>query len=132
MALSAPASQTQIVPLWKIVSWTILFQLAWNWGALLPVIRNGELPGPDDFLRLHQVMNWMNGQGWYDLKLYRMFPPAGGDIHWSRIVDVPIAGLIWFFDNFTTPQTAARLASITWPTVLMVATVLVLVAIFRC
>lgn len=123
------ATQSQYIPWWKVILWALLFQLAWNWQALLPVINNGELIGPDDFLRLHQITNWMNGQGWYDLTAHRMSPPTGGDIHWSRLVDVPISGLIWFFDLFTSAKIASRLAAIVWPTLLMIATVAVLVAV---
>jgi hypothetical protein len=36
----------------------------------------------------------MAGQGWYDLRQYRFNAPEGADIHWSRVVDLPIAGLI--------------------------------------
>jgi hypothetical protein len=40
-----------------------------------------------------QVRDLMGGQGWYDLRQYRLNPPFGADIHWSRIVDLPIAGI---------------------------------------
>ena len=45
-------------------------------------------------MRIMQVRAWLHGQGWYDLRNYRMNPPAGANIHWSRLVDLPIAGLI--------------------------------------
>jgi len=41
-----------------------------------------------------QVRGLLHGQGWYDLRQYRMNPPGGANIHWSRLVDLPIAGLI--------------------------------------
>jgi hypothetical protein len=41
-----------------------------------------------------QVRAWLNGQDWYDLRQYRLNPPEGANIHWSRLVDLPIAGLI--------------------------------------
>jgi len=49
----------------------------------------------DDNLRLAQVRAWLGGQGWFDLVQHR-FDPAhgGGNIHWSRLVDLPIAGII--------------------------------------
>jgi hypothetical protein len=47
----------------------------------------------DDNMRLAQVRAWLGGQGWYDLRQYKLNPPAGFDIHWSRLVDLPIAGL---------------------------------------
>jgi hypothetical protein len=45
-------------------------------------------------MRIMQVRAWMHGQGWYDLRNYRLNPPFGANIHWSRLVDLPIAGLI--------------------------------------
>src|SRR5213075_2470087 len=49
----------------------------------------------DDNLRMAQVRAWLGGQGWFDLVQHR-FDPAhgGGNIHWSRLVDLPIAGII--------------------------------------
>jgi hypothetical protein len=45
-------------------------------------------------MRIMQVRALLHGQGWYDLRDYRMNPPFGANIHWSRLVDLPIAGLI--------------------------------------
>ena len=47
----------------------------------------------DDNLRMMQVRALLEGQGWYDLRQYRLNPPYGADIHWSRLVDLPIAGI---------------------------------------
>ncbi len=49
---------------------------------------------PDDALRLVQVRDWLAGQSWFDVSQHRFDPPRGGDMHWSRIVDLPIAGAI--------------------------------------
>ncbi|WP_267382761.1 AcrB/AcrD/AcrF family protein [Sphingomonas sp. GC_Shp_2] len=73
-------------------------------------IRWWSLGDTDDNMRLMQVRAWMAGQDWYDLRQYRMNPPGGFDIHWSRIVDLPIAGLILFFRLFTSAAWAERLA----------------------
>lgn len=48
---------------------------------------------PDDALRLVEVRNWLGGQGWFDVSQPRIAPPGGGDMHWSRFVDLPIAAL---------------------------------------
>lgn len=47
----------------------------------------------DDNMRMMQVRGLLAGQGWYDLRQYRLSPPEGADIHWSRLVDLPIAGI---------------------------------------
>lgn len=48
----------------------------------------------DDFMRLVEVRDFLNGQGWFDLTQYRLDPPAGVVMHWSRLIDVPLALLI--------------------------------------
>jgi hypothetical protein len=57
-------------------------------------IRWFGLGDTDDNMRIMQVRAWLHGQGWYDLRQYRLNPPYGANIHWSRLVDLPIAGLI--------------------------------------
>lgn len=47
----------------------------------------------DDNMRIMQVRGLLAGQGWYDLRQHRLNPPWGADIHWSRLVDLPIAGI---------------------------------------
>jgi len=55
----------------------------------------------DDNMRLMQVRALLAGQGWYDLTNYRLDPALGGaNIHWSRLVDLPIAGLILLLQPF--------------------------------
>ena len=72
---------------WAAVS-LILF-LA-GFGRLL----QGQFPDPDDVLRLVQVRDLLAGQGWYDPMQYRIDPPAGTAMHWSRLVDTPLAAVI--------------------------------------
>ena len=68
------------------------------------------LSDTDDNIRYVQVRDWLAGQGWYDLRQYRLDPPAGFNIHWSRLVDLPLAGLILFFRAFLSEGLADRLA----------------------
>ncbi|MFZ1814670.1 MAG: hypothetical protein WBO55_10980 [Rhizobiaceae bacterium] len=113
----------------RIAMWTVLFQIAWYWRGLMQLFVDGAMPDTDDFVRLQQVRDFMSGQGWYDLVQHRMDPPFGADLHWSRLVDLPIAGLIWFFNLFAEPALAERIVLLVWPTLLLVATVLVVVRI---
>jgi hypothetical protein len=57
-------------------------------------IRYFALGDTDDNMRIMQVRALLHGQDWFDLRQYRMNPPFGANIHWSRLVDLPIAGLI--------------------------------------
>ena len=59
-----------------------------------PHLQSFIFPDPDDLLRLQQVRDWLGGQSWFDVTQYRMNPPLGGPMHWSRLVDVPIAAVI--------------------------------------
>jgi hypothetical protein len=97
-------------------SWLRLTLLVWllvavwliwdNWGHVYWL----ALGDTDDNMRLAQVRALLDGQGWFDLRQYRMNPPGGFDMHWTRLVDLPIAGLILFFRLFTTEYWAERLA----------------------
>lgn len=49
---------------------------------------------PDDAMRLQQVHDWIGGQSFFDVSQHRVNPPVGGPMHWSRIVDMPVAALI--------------------------------------
>ena len=77
--------------------WTLLIWLAicagtiwWRWGR----IHWFALGDTDDNMRMMQVRALLEGQGWYDLRQYRLSPPGGFNMHWSRLVDLPIAGIV--------------------------------------
>lgn len=57
-------------------------------------IMQGQFPDPDDALRLVQVRDLLAGQHWFDLTQYRINPDAGTAMHWSRLVDIPLALMI--------------------------------------
>ena len=57
----------------------------------VPGLRAMRFPDPDDVMRLVQVRDWLGGQGWFDLTQHRVSPPQGVAMHWSRLVDLPIA-----------------------------------------
>ncbi len=69
-----------------------------------------SLGDTDDNMRYLQVKDWLNGQSWWDLRQHRLDPPHGANIHWSRLVDLPIAGLMLFFRLFASPARADQLA----------------------
>lgn len=59
-----------------------------------PQIAIGRFADPDDALRLMEVRDLIGGQGWFDLHQYRIAAPAGVAMHWSRLVDIPLAAMI--------------------------------------
>ena len=96
---------------WKlIVLLTWLGFAAWFVASRWTEIRFFALGDTDDNMRIMQVRALLDGQGWYDLRQYRMSPPAGANIHWSRLVDLPLAGLILALKPFVGTGTAERAA----------------------
>ena len=73
-----------------------------------------SLPDTDDNMRMAQVRAWLSGQGWYDLRQHKLNPPEGYNIHWSRLVDLPIAAIELavrpFMGGVVAEKTAAALA----------------------
>jgi len=97
---------------WLLLIWLIavvaLLFIRW------PAIQAFALPDTDDNMRMSQVRALLGGQGWYDLRQYKLDPPAGFNIHWSRIVDLPIAAIELavrpFFGGFVAEKAAAAIA----------------------
>jgi hypothetical protein len=111
--------------------WTTFFWLGisiWfvmeNWAR----IRGFSLSDTDDNMRMMQVRALLDGQGWYDLQQHRM---AGSNIHWSRLVDLPIAGLRLLFTPFAGRETAETIAAAAAPLLPMLVAMLAIALIAR-
>lgn len=78
--------------LWFLLFWLIAAaaMIHYKW----PGIQWFALGDTDDNMRMAQVRALLGGQGWYDLRQYKLDPPGGASIHWTRLVDLPIAGII--------------------------------------
>ena len=73
----------------------------------------------DSLLRLVEVRDLLAGQGWFDLHQYRMGAEGGFIMHWSRLVDAPIAAIIVVVSMLTrNVEFAETVARIAWPTLL--------------
>src|SRR5215204_689872 len=72
---------------------------------------------PDSMMRLVQVRDLLAGQGWFDLVQHRVNPPDGTPMHWSRLVDAPIAAMIVGLRPLLGPEAAERWAVLLWPLV---------------
>jgi hypothetical protein len=94
---------------WTLIVWalTLVAFIYVRWD----LIQYFALIDTDDNLRMVQVRDWLGGQGWYDLRQYRLAPPLGADIHWSRVVDLPLAAVILVLKPFF-GQAAAETAAI--------------------
>ena len=73
-------------------------------------------PDNDDAMRLVIVRDLLAGQGWFDHMQYRLGIEPGTMMHWSRLIDLPIAFLIKAAAIFTGDQEKAEaFALFVWP-----------------
>jgi len=82
--LSAAPARLLLLLLWALAS---AFLLMMSWKFVAPL----NFRDPDDALRLVQVRDLLAGQSWFDLTQHRIHPPGGTPMHWSRLVDLPLA-----------------------------------------
>ena len=76
------------------------------------------LVDPDALVRLAQIRDFLSGQGWYDVTQLRMNAPFGVAMHWSRVIDLPVSGLILGLSQIFARDMAERLALGLWPLIL--------------
>ncbi|HEV2815895.1 MAG TPA: AcrB/AcrD/AcrF family protein [Allosphingosinicella sp.] len=98
---------------WLVVAGFMLWQ---RW----PLIRIFALSDTDDNMRIMQVRALLAGQNWYDLSQHRL---AGSNIHWSRLVDLPIAALKLLFTPLFGGRTAEQIAVAAAPLIPMLAAI---------
>ncbi|WP_062783262.1 hypothetical protein [Novosphingobium capsulatum] len=84
---SAPLRWWMVLGIWALIVGLQLLIFARD----IPGMRMGD---PDDVLRLVQVRDLLSGQAWFDLHQYRIMAPEGVLMHWSRLVDLPLAAVI--------------------------------------
>lgn len=86
-----------------------------NWPAIVAL----DLGDTDDAMRMAQVRDLLAGQSWWDLAQYRVNPAGGGVLmHWSRIVDAPLAAAILILKPLLGQAMAERVVMTLWPPLL--------------
>ncbi|CAH0348360.1 hypothetical protein [Sphingobium sp. CECT 9361] len=101
------ASHWRLLPAVAIVTLLLCsLMVGFGWHA----IATFGFRDPDDALRYVEVRDFLNGQNWFDVSQHRINPPIGGPMHWSRLVDLPIAALILLFRPLFGAVMADRLA----------------------
>jgi hypothetical protein len=126
--LPQPPVATQEDKSWPLilVCWIVLV-LAWSLPNLATLaLHTGAT---DNTMRLLQVRNFLDGAGWFGLHEARLDPPRGLDSHWSRLVDVPIAGLVLLGGLFLDARNAEFFAMVAWPALTYLAMMVGFVAI---
>ncbi len=99
---------------WPLTAWTIFAGLAcWLTRANVSLDTYSAM-------RLVQVRDLLGGQGWFDTVQHRMNTPYGLPMHWSRLVDAPLALLALVSERFML---------IAWPLLLLAALLILLARI---
>lgn len=99
----------------------------------LPAINGGvfDALSMDDAMRLVEVRDLIGGQGWFDVFQYRMDPPGGTSMHWSRLIDAPLAGLILLLKPLLGIHEAEALTLYLWPALLFAVALALIAAMAR-
>lgn len=122
MVQAAPidlAARRRSIRLDLIVAVALALILTTSWALTdLPRLSRMLLPDHDDMLRLAQVRDWIAGQGINDWTQYRMAPPGGAPMHWSRINDLGLAALILLARPFVGQAHAEMIAVLAYPGIL--------------
>jgi hypothetical protein len=121
--LSLSATFSERAPQQRAETRTLLLII---WAATVATyLLTGIAAGPDystdDAMRLVQVRDLLAGQSWFDLTQYRLNPPDGVAMHWSRLIDLPLAALLRIGGSVASPALAERIAATVWPAGLLLA-----------
>jgi hypothetical protein len=96
-----------LVLIWAAAAAAVAFM---HWPTL-----DDAFGSPDNAMRLAQVRAFLAGAPWFNPHEARLDPPFGYDTHWSRLLDLGIAGLTVVFRRFADADLAERLARCIWP-----------------
>ena len=95
-----------------------------------PAIAGLRFADPDDAMRLLEVRDWLAGQSWWDVAQHRL---NGGafSMHWSRLVDLPLAAVIVPADPLFGVAASDRLAMTLVPLATLLAALALVASITR-
>jgi hypothetical protein len=125
--VNPPAGRTRSPLVIAGFAWlmAVTIQLVMQWPAVAAL----DFSDPDDAMRMAQVRDLLAGQGWWDLHQYRVNPAEGGVLmHWSRIVDAPIALGVLILRPLLGQPMAEQAMMAFWPA--MTAAILFLICAF--
>ena len=119
-----PETRTRNAARTTLGGWAlVLLCLAVALALAVPAFRSGlfDAMATDDAMRLVEVRDLLAGQAWFDLTQHRLDPPQGSLMHWSRLIDAPIAALILLLRPLLGIAGAEQAALVLWPTLLLAA-----------
>jgi len=123
--LARPLNWPLIIGFWAFVGAGLI---------LRHILRTNELPffsDADDAMRMVTALDLANGQDWQDNVQHRDNAPYGALMHWSRLIDAPIAGLFLLLRPLLGATWAADATAMIWPTMLALPLIVVSVALTR-
>ena len=97
----------------------------------IPELMTGWLAGRDDMMRRQQVRDVLAGHSWFDVDQARLLTPEGGNMHWSRLPDLFLAGFILVMQPLIGQAAAEALAIAVWPLMLFAAVITLLCLIMQ-
>lgn len=89
-----------------------------------------RFPDADDAMRIVEVRDWLAGQGWFDVAQHRL---NGGafPMHWSRLVDLPLAVVMLVLRPLLGAVAADRVAAVLVPMLTLLAAMALVASITR-
>jgi hypothetical protein len=121
---SVSESRSQVVWLICLAGFALVALNALRaWPQISDLLLNAD---GDDQMRLVVVRDWLAGQSWFDVRQYRVLPPEGISLHWSRYLDAGIAGVLTVAGWVLPPREAELATVILWPSLLACLMVLIL------
>ena len=135
-ALSSTSGQSALKERRLGINPNVLMPVLWLAATVaiaLPSINGGvfDAMSTDDAMRLVQVRDLIGGQGWFDLFQHRLDPPSGILMHWSRVIDAPLAAIILLLRPLIGTHGAEAAALFLWPLLLLAAALGLVAAIAR-
>jgi hypothetical protein len=128
-AAQATDSPFRSVPVMVALAFVIVLAIGWPTAVL--IWREGPFLDADDAMRLVEVRDFLAGQGWFDLVAHRLDPPQGVLMHWSRLVDLPLALCIRLLASAAGEGRAETIVRIAWPLSLHLALLATIVSLAR-
>jgi hypothetical protein len=125
------AAQLQRLNWWPIIGFWAVVAAVLASRALVQADTTTLLGDTDDAMRMVTATDLLRGQPWQDLIQHRDNAPDGGQMHWSRLVDAPIALLMLAARPLFGAAAAPDVAAIVLPLLLLLGLLVLSVLIAR-
>ena len=106
------------VGMWPVALVWVLTAAAFVARAITTAGKDPLLNDSDDAMRLTEVRDFLAGQNWFDIVQHRLNTPYGAEMHWSRLIDLPEAIILFLVRTALGPGHDIVTAYI-WPLLLL-------------